>query len=198
MISKKKGISSLLIGLGIAGAVVVLFILIFSGSYNALVSLEEGVDGAWANVETQYQRRADLIPNLVSTVEEYASHEKELLTDITKARSAWSNAGTQSQQMAAASGLDSALSRLMVVVENYPNLKANENFKGLQDELAGTENRVAVARTRFNDAVLAYNTKVRLFPTNIIAGMFGFEKKEFFESDEGAESAPKVGDLFEK
>ena len=186
----------LLIALGVIAAIVVIFIMMFAGTYNSLVTLEEGVDGAWANVETQYQRRADLIPNIVATVQEYASHEKELLTDITKARSAWSNAGTQSEQASAANGMDSALARLMVVVENYPDLKANQNFLALQDELAGTENRVSVARTRFNEVVQAYNTKVRTFPTNLIAGMFGFDKKEFFEADEGAEDAPAVADLF--
>lgn len=188
MAKKAKNNTTLWIILG----AVALILITFVGMYNSLVSLDTSVDEAWANVQGQYQRRADLIPNLVTTVKAYAEHEEGVLTALTEARSAWANAGTPTEQMAAASGMDSALSRLMVVVENYPNLKANENFLSLQDELAGTENRVATARGRFNEAVKNYNRKVRSFPSNMIAGMFNFELKESFEAQLGTEVAPTV------
>ncbi|MGE0792896.1 MAG: LemA family protein [Candidatus Woesearchaeota archaeon] len=188
MAKKEKTNYTLWIVLG----VVVLFLMIFVGMYNSLVKVDTSVEEAWGNIETQYQRRADLIPNLVSTVKAYSDYEGEVLTEVTAARSAWAGAGTQAEQMAAANGMDSALARLMVVVENYPDLKANQNYLALQDELAGTENRISTARTRFNEVVKDYNRKVRMFPSNIIAGMFGFEQKESFEADEGAGTVPKV------
>ena len=162
------------------------------GTYNTLVTMEETVKGAWAQVENQLQRRYDLIPNYVETVKGYAAHEKEVFVQVTEARSKVGNANTVNEKIEANNQLSSALSRLMVVVEQYPQLKANANFIRLQDELAGTENRIAVERRRFNEAVRAYNTKIRTFPTNMVAGMFGFEKAEFFQVPKERQEAPKV------
>ncbi|MBW2973429.1 LemA family protein [Candidatus Woesearchaeota archaeon] len=175
-----------------AAVLVVILAFWFVGSYNKLVTLDKTVDEKWANVETQYQRRVDLIPNLVSTVKGYAAHEEKLFTEITKLRSQWQTAQTVNDKVNAATGLDGAISRLLLVVERYPVLKANENFLSLQDELAGTENRVAVERTRYNEAIKYYNTAIRKIPTNIVASTFGFEKRESFEAEEGAEKAPEV------
>ena len=173
----------------IIGGIALLLVLVLWSSYNGLVTADVAVDTAWGQVESVYQRRADLIPNLVETVKGYQIHEQELLTSITEARSRW-----QSAPSAASAGqLDSALSRLIAVAENYPDLKANQNFLALQDELAGTENRISVERQRYNKAVGDYNIKTRRFPSNIVASLFGFEKaREFFEADAGAESAPDV------
>ena len=179
-------------------AVAVLLVLWFVGAYNGLVRSDETVNERWANVETQYQRRADLIPNLVATVRQYTDYEGELLRDVTEARSAWTQAlsGPIDERVAAAQNMDSAIARLLVTVEAYPNLRANENYLNLQDELAGTENRVSYARQEFNAAVRDFNTKVRRFPSNVVANMFGFERKTPFEAQEGAENAPDVGELF--
>ncbi|MGM5480694.1 MAG: LemA family protein [Nanobdellota archaeon] len=172
--------------------ILVLLVLITWGSFNGLVSREENVDRAWANVESDYQRRADLIPNLVSTVKGYTQQEKDVLQSVTEARTSWQNAGSQEAKMSAANEMDGALSRLLVTVEAYPDLKSSENFLSLQDELAGTENRISVSRKRYNEAVMNYNKKVRRFPSNIIASMFGFEKEDMFEAEEGADQAPDV------
>ncbi|MFA5729270.1 MAG: LemA family protein, partial [Candidatus Neomarinimicrobiota bacterium] len=186
-------------------AVVVVLLLIIGrvvGIYNSLVTLEEGVNQSWAQVGNQYQRRADLIPNLVETVKGYASHERETLEGVIQARANATSlnvtpevlndpaAFAKFQQVQGE--ISTALSRLMAVVENYPNLKANENFLALQSQLEGTENRIAVERQRFNQTVQSFNTRIRQFPTNIFAGMFGFGKKLYFEAQEGAEIAPKV------
>ncbi len=178
-----------------AGIVAVLLLLWFAGSYNGLVSSDESVTEKWANVQTAYQRRADLIPNLVATVKKYSDYEGELLTQITEARASVGRASTPAQLSAAGAQMDSALARLLVVVENYPTLKANENYLSLQDELAGTENRIKVERDNFNKAVKEYNVKVRRFPSNVVAGIFGFETKESFEATAGAEVAPNVGEM---
>ncbi len=171
------------------------------GSYNSMVTLSESVDKQWADVENVYQRRADLIPNLVATVKGYAEHEKETLEGVINARSKATsttiNPGDLSAQNIAAfqqaqQGLSSALSRLMVVVERYPDLKANQNFLELQSQLEGTENRIAVERRKFNESAQAYNTSIKLFPKNLFANMFGFDKKPYFEAQSGAENAPKV------
>lgn len=174
--------------------VAIIAIIVFGiiGMYNGLVRADVNVDTAWSQVETVYQRRADLIPNLVETVKGYAAHEKEVFLKVTEARSAWSNAKTPEAQVAAANGLESAIARLLLVVENYPDLKANQNFLALQDELANTENKIAVERKRYNDAVGVINKKVRFFPTNILASMFGFEKRTFFEAEGGAEVVPVI------
>ena len=169
--------------------------------YNGLVSAEEQVESAWAQVENQYQRRADLVPNLVATVKGYAAHEQETLEGVIEARAKATQitidpANATADQLAAfqaAQGeLSQALGRLLAVAENYPDLKANENFRDLQQQLEGTENRIAVARQLFNDEARNFNTKVRRFPNNIIASMCGFEKKPYFEAEEGARTAPKV------
>ena len=154
--------------------------------------MEAEVDGAFANIDTNLQRRADLIPNLVNTVKGYASHEKEVIDSVTAARAKLTGASTVEEKAAADSELTSALNRLLVIVENYPDLKASENFTQLADELAGTENRIAVARRDYNDAVKAFNTSIRKFPNSILAGIFGFSQKAYFEASAGAQNAPNV------
>ena len=161
-------------------------------TYNHMVVIQEQVNGSWAQVQTVLQRRYDLIPNLVETVKGYASHEERVLTAVTEARAKVGGAATPGDRMKAEGDLSNALSRLMVVVEAYPNLKANQNFIALQDQLEGTENRIAVERQRYNDTVRGYNQYIRQFPQNMIAGMFGFERKPFFEAPGAAQEAPKV------
>ncbi len=178
--------------LGVVFLLVLVPLLYFKATYNTLVAMDESVKAAWAQVENQLQRRYDLIPNYVETVKGYAAHEKEVLIRVTEARSRVGSAGTIDQKIEANNALSSALARLLVVVEQYPDLKANANFIRLQDELAGTENRIAVERMRFNETVRAYNTKIRSFPTNMIAGLFGFEKAEFFDVPKERQEAPKV------
>jgi len=177
--------------------VVILVLLAMGGSctgkYNQLVTLNENVDTAWSQVENVLQRRNDLIPNLVNTVKGYAAHEQKIFIDVAKARSQVGQAKTIPQKIGANNQLTGALSRLLLVVERYPDLKANQNFLALQDELAGTENRIAVERKRYNDAVRAYNTFVRKFPNNMIAGIFGYSRKNvYFKADESAKNAPVV------
>ena len=162
------------------------------GTYNSLVTLDESVKAAWAQVENQLQRRYDLIPNYVETVKGYAAHEKELFVKVTEARSRVAGAKNIPDKIQANNSLAGALSRLLVVVERYPDLKANTNFIRLQDELAGTENRIAVERRRYNEMVKVYNIRIRRFPTNLLAGMFGFEKAAFFEVPKERQEAPKV------
>ena len=162
------------------------------GQYNGMVGQDEECNKAWANVESVLQRRFDLIPNLVNTVKGYAAHEKETLETITRYRSQWGEAKTPDEKVAAASGLESALARLMVVMENYPELKANENFVRLQDELAGTENRINVERQRYNEAVQGYNTRIRKMPGALIARFAGFESRKPFEAVKEAATAPTV------
>jgi LemA protein len=185
---------------------VVLGVVVFAamglaGAYNGLVQMEEGVKKAWSQVENVYQRRLDLIPNLVETVKGYAAHEKSTFMAVTEARA--KAAGTISADVISdpakfqmfqesQAALSSALSRLLVVVEKYPDLKASENFLSLQTQLEGTENRISVERGRFNEAAQSFNTKLRQFPTNLIGGMFGFKQKEYFQSDVEAKVAPKV------
>jgi LemA protein len=187
-----KGLKSLIIVLGILLIIVIGMYSYMKGTYNSLVSLDEGVKAAWAQVENQLQRRYDLIPNYVETVKGYAGHEKEVLLKVTEARAKVGGAATVGEKIEANNQLSSALGRLLLVVEQYPDLKANTNFIRLQDELAGTENRIAVERMRFNEAVKTYNITIRHFPTNIIAGMFGFEKATFFEVPKERQEAPKV------
>jgi LemA protein len=187
-----KGLKSLIIVLGILLIIVIGMYSYMKGTYNSLVSLDEGVKAAWAQVENQLQRRYDLIPNYVETVKGYAGHEKEVLLKVTEARAKVGGAATVGEKIEANNQLSSALGRLLLVVEQYPDLKANTNFIRLQDELAGTENRIAVERMRFNEAVKTYNITIRHFPTNIIAGMFGFEKAAFFEVPKERQEAPKV------
>lgn len=161
-------------------------------SYNGLVGLREEVSGQSANIETQLQRRADLIPNLVSTVKGYAAHETEIMTELAEARSALVGAGNLAEKAEADAALSSALSRLLMVVENYPDLKADAQFTALMDELSGTENRIAVARKDYNDAAKTYNKKIKTFPSVIFANMFGFDGVEYFEATAGSEAPPAV------
>lgn len=177
------------------GILVVLIIIIggwLRGTYNGLVRGDVAVKTAWSQVENQLQRRFDLIPNLVETVKGYASHERETLTAVTEARAKVAGAQTVGQKIEANQELGTALSRLLVVVEQYPNLKADQSFIRLQDELAGTENRLSVARRDYNQAVQEFNVRVRSFPTVVLAGMFGFQQAKLFEAGPGAEQAPKV------
>lgn len=179
----------------VIGIIVVLGLLSFSwikGTYNGLVAMDESVKGAWAQVENQLQRRYDLIPNYVETVKGYAAHEREVFVEVTEARSRVAGAESIPEKIEANNALSSALSRLLLVVERYPDLKANTNFIRLQDELAGTENRIAVERRRFNEMVREYNTKIRSFPTNVLAGLFGFEKAAFFEVPPERQEAPRI------
>lgn len=170
-------------------------------TYNGLVSKDEKVASAWANVETVYQRRADLIPNLVNTVKGYAAHEQETLAQVTEARAkstaisidpSTATPAEMEAWMKAQGEVSSALGRLIAISENYPELKANQNFLELQKQLEGTENRISTERRKYNEEVRGYNAKIRRFPTNLIAGMFGFEKRVMFEAQEGAEVAPVV------
>lgn len=188
-------------GLIITIVVIALVAIWCISSYNGLVSMDENVSNQWANVETQYQRRSDLIPNLVNTVKGYAKHESETLESVMAARSQATQvkidpSNCTPQQLAAyqkAQGdVTTALGKLLAITENYPDLKANQNFLELQSQLEGTENRINVARKDFNDTAKKYNTSLRRFPRNIIASMFGFEKRNYFEAEAGAEKAPKV------
>lgn len=188
-------------GLIITIVVIALVAIWGISSYNGLVSMDENVSNQWANVETQYQRRSDLIPNLVNTVKGYAKHESETLESVMAARSQATQvkidpSNCTPQQLAsyqkAQGDVTTALGKLLAITENYPDLKANQNFLELQSQLEGTENRINVARKDFNDTAKKYNTSLRRFPRNIVASMFGFEKRAYFEAEAGAEKAPKV------
>jgi LemA protein len=184
--------------------IVILLIIIYSSiksTYNGMVTKSEDVNSQWGNVENVYQRRSDLIPNLVNTVKGYAAHERETLTGVIEARAKATSVTLKAEDLnpanlqkfqEAQSGLSSALAKLMVVVERYPDLKANQNFLELQAQLEGTENRIANERRKFNESARDYNVYIKSFPKNIFAGMFGFESKPYFESEKGAEKAPKV------
>lgn len=181
----------------IVAGIVLLFVLLLlffyiRGVYNNFVSLDESVKGAWAQVENQLQRRYDLIPNLVETVKGYAAQEKDVLIEVTNARAKVGGAVNVSDKISANNELTGVLSRLLVVIERYPDLKSNQNFLHLQDELAGTENRIAVERRRYNEAVRFYNTAIRSFPGNLLAGMFGFHSAPFFETPAAAKTTPQV------
>lgn len=187
-----------LIGLGVAA----LLIFVGIGKYNTLVEQEQSVEQSWAQVENQYQRRADLVPNLVNTVKGAADFEQETLTEVTEARSRASSIQISADDLndpqkiqqfqQAQQQLSGALSRMLVTVEKYPELKANQNFRDLQVQLEGTENRISTERQRFNEAVQSYNTSVKRFPNNLFAGIFGFDQKAYFEADEGAQEVPEV------
>ena len=198
----KKG---MIVGCSIAGGVLLLLaILVFWGisTYNNLITLNESVNQSWSQVENQYQRRADLIPNLVNTVKGYANFEKNVLIDVTNARAKVSQMTVTKdilddpaafQKFQSVQGqLSGALSRLLVTVENYPDLKANENFLELQAQLEGTENRIAVERRKFNETVQSYNTSIKRFPNSVFAGFFNFKDKQYFKATTGSETPPKV------
>lgn len=179
------------IGIGLS-IIFIILIMIFAGAYNSLVSAEEDVESKLADISVQLERRADLIPNLVNTVKGYVSHEEKIINNITEARENLINAKNVEDKAEANEELTNALNSLIVIVENYPDLKANTNFIGLQDELAGTENRIAVARKDYNDSVKKYNKIIKSFPKNILARMFGFDKKEYFEAKESSINVPEV------
>lgn len=174
------------------GAILLLLITTVIGNYNSIVSAQNEVDEKKSAISTQLQRRNDLIPNFVSTVKGYAAHEEKVYNDISAARSKLAGASTVEEMSTANNELSSALNRLLVVVENYPTLKANENFTALQDELAGTENRITLARNDYNSTAKAYNNKIKRFPGNLFAGMFGFTAADYFEAEAGSEKAPEV------
>jgi LemA protein len=179
----------------VVGVIVLLGVIIsgwFITTRNTLITLEETIDASWAEIDNQLKRRSDLIPNLVATVKGFATQEREVFTQIAEARSKLAGATTVGETAQGYNELQSALSRLLVIVERYPELKSNENFIRLQDELAGTENRIAVARRRYNDNVRAFNTKIRRFPSSIVANMLGLVKREYFEIEEGAREVPEV------
>ena len=193
----------ILITVGVIALAAIALYSCTAGNYNKMVTLDEEVSTAWSQVQNQYQRRMDLIPNLVSTVQGYAKHEAEVLTQIAEARakaggvvnvdeSILNDPEKFEQDQKIQNQLGSSLQRLLAVTENYPELKANENFLALQDELAGTENRIAVERKNFNEVAKGYNTMIRKFPQSILAGMFGFEKRPYFTASEEAQSAPQV------
>lgn len=188
-VSNMKKSSIILISVIAIIAIIVIFLV---GSYNGLVNKSEAVDTNLSNLDVMLQRRADLIPNLVSTVKGYTSHETEIIDSITDARTKLMNANSVEEKSNANNELTSSLNALMVVVENYPDLKSSQNFIQLSDELSGTENRIAVARKDYNDAVKEYNLKVKTFPGNIMAGMFGFEQKQYFEANESSREVPSV------
>ena len=190
-----------LIIVAVIAVVVLMFYGFFKNTYNTMVQNGEQVDAQWAQVENVYQRRADLIPNLVNTVKGYAAHEQEVLTGVIEARAKATSVNLNAENLTEANmkafqqaqeGLSSALSRLMVVVERYPDLKANQNFLELQAQLEGTENRITVERQKFNETTRVYNTYIKSFPQNMLAGMFGFAAKPYFEASAGSEVAPKV------
>lgn len=189
MDSKKK---TLLIALAVIIVLVMTGYSFFAGNYNKFVKMDVAIKAAWSQVENQLQRRYDLIPNLVETVKGYAKQERDVLVEVTNARSKVGGAGNIPDKIAANNELTGALSRLMVVVERYPDLKSNQNFLRLQDELAGTENRIAVERMRYNEAVKIYNEAIRSFPSNILAGLYGFKEAAFFEAPKDAKVAPKI------
>lgn len=176
----------------ILAVVALIVVLPVVNTYNSLVKLNEDINGKQAQVQVQLQRRFDLIPNFVETVKGYAAHEEQVFTAIADARSKLAGASSPDQQIAASNQLEGALGRLLVVVENYPTLKADASFKALQDELAGTENRIAVERQRYNDSVRDYNARIKSFPTNLIAGMTGFDAREYLQTPQEAQTAPQV------
>lgn len=198
-----NSIKKILITVGVIAVVAIALYSCTAGNYNKMVTLDEEVSTAWSQVQNQYQRRMDLIPNLVSTVQGYAKHEAEVLTQIAQARaeaggvvnvdeSILNDPEKFEQYQKIQNQLGASLQRLLAVTENYPELKANQNFLALQDELAGTENRIAVERKNFNEVAKNYNTTIRKFPQSILAGMFGFEKRPYFTASEEAQSAPQV------
>jgi LemA protein len=182
------------IGIGILIIVIIVIVVVswIVGSRNGLITLDENINGAWAEIDNQLQRRSDLIPNLVATVKGFAAQEEKIFSDIANARARLAGAGSVAETAEGYNELQGALSRLLVVVENYPELKSSQNFIQLSDELAGTENRIAVARKRYNDEVRRFNTRIRRFPGSMFAGSLGFVPKEYFEIDETARIAPQV------
>ncbi|KXA44510.1 LemA family protein [Staphylococcus simulans] len=189
---KEKDMKKILTPLIIIGIVIVIIGVTMIGPYNKLVGMDEDTNTALSNIDNQLQRRVDLIPNLVNTVKGYAKHEEDVFKQVSDARSKLAGASTPKEKAEANGEVNSALSRLLAISENYPDLKADKQFTGLRDELAGTENRIAVARNDYNTSVNKYNQAIRHFPTTIVAKLFGFDKKEYFKAESGADKAPKV------
>ncbi|MEK6947016.1 MAG: LemA family protein [Nanoarchaeota archaeon] len=188
----KNKLNKLWLWIGIPVVIILLVVFWYWGTYNSLIRMNEGVNGKWAQVETQYQRRVDLIPNLVSTVKGAANFEQSTLTEITKLRSQWQAAPDVNAKVETANQIESTLSKLLVIAENYPQLTATKNFQALQDELANTENKVAVERQRYNDAVRDFNAKIKTFPSSIVARNLGYADRTYFNSAPGSENAPEV------
>ncbi|MBI2541480.1 LemA family protein [Candidatus Woesearchaeota archaeon] len=182
----------LLMWIGIPLAIILLLVFWYVGTYNSLIKLNEEVNNKWAQVETQYQRRVDLIPNLVNTVKGAANFEQSTLTEITQLRSQWQTAPDVNAKVETANQIESTLSKLLLVAENYPQLTATKNYQALQDELANTENKVAVERGRFNDAVRTFNARIKTFPSSIVAKNLGYADRNYFNAKPGAENAPEV------
>ena len=178
------------VGVIVLGAIIIAVSLV--GIYNGLVTKSQGIDAQWSQVETQYQRRYDLIPNLVNSVKGMMTQEQKIFLAIAEARTRYGAAQTVNEKAVAAGEVETALGRLLAIMENYPDLKSSQNVTQLMDELAGTENRISVERKRFNDLTRDYNTQVKTFPTNMLAGMFGFSEKQYFESVTGSDTPPKV------
>lgn len=192
LLKKELNMKKILTPLIIIGVIILIIGATMIGPYNKLVGLDEDTDKAFSNIDNQLQRRVDLIPNLVNTVKGYAKHEEDVFKQVSDARSKLAGASTPKEKAEANAEVNSSLSRLLAISENYPDLKADKQFTGLRDELAGTENRIAVARKDYNDSVNQYNAAIRHFPTTIVAKMFGFDKKEYFKAESGADKAPKV------
>ena len=188
----KKGIAAWMVVIGAILGVILLVVIWYISTYNSLIKLNEEANNKWAQVETQYQRRVDLIPNLVNTVKGASNFEKSTLEEITKLRSQWQTASTVNQKVDTANQIESTLSKLLVVAENYPQLTATQNFQDLQAELANTENKVAVERGRYNDVVKTFNARIKTFPSNIVAGRLGYTDRNYFNAKPGAENAPDV------
>jgi LemA protein len=187
-----KGRLGCILGIGLVIVLILIIGGVFWGNYNSLVTKSQAIDGQWAQVETQYQRRFDLIPNLVNSVKGIMTQEKVIFEQIAEARTKYGVAQTTDQKAAASGEVEVALGRLLVVMENYPQLRSTETVTQLMDELAGTENRISVERRRYNELVRDYNTAIKRFPTNFLASLFGFEAREYFESVSGADQVPKV------
>jgi LemA protein len=189
---KLKGRLGCILVIGILVLIVIIAGAVLWGNYNSLVTKSQAIDGQWAQVETQYQRRYDLIPNLVEAVKGYMTQEKTVFAQIADARTKYAGAQTTDAKVAASGDVESALGRLLVIMENYPELKSVQTVTQLMDELAGTENRISIERKRYNDLVLDYNTTIKIFPTNLMASIFNFSPHEYFKSASGADQAPKV------
>jgi len=187
-----KGLSTALLVLITLASIVAIFLVWFFGTYNLLIGKQIAVKTQWAQVESQYQRRYDLIPNLVESVKGYLIYEKSVLEDVTRLRSQWMTQTNPDDKIRTTTELEATLSKLLVIIENYPELKASENVRALMDELAGTENRIAVERMRYNERVQDYNTAIRVFPNSFVARQYGFEEMEMFKAETGAEKGVKV------
>ncbi|MEK6943472.1 MAG: LemA family protein [Nanoarchaeota archaeon] len=182
----------LMLGIGIPVAIILLLVMWYVGTYNSLIRLNEETNNKWAQVETQYQRRVDLIPNLVNTVKGAANFEQSTLTQLSQLRSQWQTAPNVNAKVDTANQIESTLSKILVMAENYPQLTATKNFQSLQDELSNTENKIAVERGRYNEAVRNFNARIKTFPSNMVAGNLGYTDRAYFESVSGAENAPTV------